>query len=264
MHSSCLSLVLNALVIVLGAPALFAEIRMDPASYEVGGVTLKSVLVYDTDQVGQRPGIVVFPEWWGLNDYPKSRARMLAGLGYVALVADVYGQGVNTDDPKKAGELAGAVYKDPAAMVARAQAALAALRNSGKADPAHLGAIGYCFGGSIALHLARSGADLNAVVAFHAGLANHLPPSTVAIKPAILVCNGAEDKMVGKDEYSQFMDEMRARKAVWQLTLYSDALHAFTNPLADRHKELGIGYNQRADKRSWEDMRQFLKENFGE
>ena len=171
---------------------------------------------------------------------------------------------MNTDDPKEAGKLSGGVYANPDVLMARAKAAVAALRNSNRADPQRIAAIGYCFGGSVALHLARGNEQIKAVVAFHAGLANHLPESNDPIVPSILVCNGGDDKFISAEEYNRFYDEMRRRKADWTLTLYGGALHAFTNPAADRHKDMGIGYNAIADKRSWDAMRQFLADALGQ
>lgn len=245
-------------VLLFAASILRAEVKMETITYDAGGAVLKSVLVYDTNVSGKAPGVVIFPEWWGLTDYPRSRAQMLVKLGYVVLAADMYGQGQSTDDPKEAGKLSGAVYANPEALLARAKAAVSALRNSNRADPQRLAAIGYCFGGSIALQLARSNEPIKAVVAFHAGLASHGADSNDPIVPSILVCNGGDDKFISAEEYARFYEEMRRRKADWALTLYGGALHAFTNPAADRHKDLGIGYNAIADKRSWDAMRQFL------
>lgn len=241
----------------------FAVIRSEAVAYSAGGVDMAGTLVYDDALPTQPAGVLIFPEWWGANEYPKMRARMLAELGYAAFVADMYGGGKTTADPKEAGSLAGGVYGKPEVMVERAKAALDAFRKSGKADEQRLAAIGYCMGGSVALHLARAGGDLRGVVAFHAGLANRLNNPDV-IKAKILVCNGAADKMVSDDEMAKFKQEMADAKADWELILYGNALHAFTNPNADNYKAIGsLGYNAEADKRSWENMRLFLTECLG-
>ena len=238
------------------------EVKVETVTYQAKGVTLKGVIAYDDAVQGKRPGVVVFPEWWGLTDYPQRRARQLAEAGYVALAADVYGDGKTTDDPKQAGEWAGGLYKTPHAMVERAQAALALLMKDARVDPSRLAATGYCMGGTVALHLARSGADLKAVVAFHAGLANQDKELAGPIKARILVCNGADDKSVSQKEYDAFADEMRSTKADWELVLYGGAVHAFSNPGADKHRDLGIAYNESADRRSWKLMIDWLDEAF--
>lgn len=260
---------MNCLPMIAAAMLMFcslalAEVKLQPVTYEAGGVNLKGVIAYDDAIQGRCPGVVVFPEWWGLTDYPKTRAKQLAQLGYVALAADVYGDGKTTDDAKQAGEWAGALYKTPMVMVERATAAMETLAKDPRVDPSRLAATGYCMGGTVALHLARSGADLKAVVAFHAGLANRDPSLAGPIKARIVICNGADDKFITQKEYDAFADEMRAAKADWELVLYGGAVHAFSNPAADKHKaDLGIAYNAAADHRSWQLMRQWLEEAFG-
>lgn len=245
---------------VLAASGAMAAIKTDAVRYESGGVMMVGTIVYDDAKVDKPTWIVVFPEWWGANDYAKSRARMLVDLGYVAFVADMYGEGKTTEDPKDAAALAGGVYGKPDVMVARARAAYQTLQSSGKCDPQRIAAIGYCMGGSVALHLARSGENLLAVVAFHAGLANRLEKDQ-PIRARILVMNGADDKMVSPEETQKFEDEMRQAKADWSLVLFGNAMHAYTNPNADKYRAIGsLGYNQAADKRSWKMMRMWLED----
>jgi dienelactone hydrolase len=253
-------------VVCLFAIAAFAEIRAEPVRYEANGTSLVGSITYD-DALGAKPaGVVIFPEWWGANDYPKSRAKMLAQLGYVALVADMYGDGKTTADPKEAGALAQQIYGKPDVMVARAKAAVQQLKMSGRCDPQRVAAIGYCMGGSIALNLARTGEDLQAIVGFHCGLASRVPagePGT--IKAKILVMNGADDKMVSPEETQKFEDEMRTAQADWELVLFGNAVHAYSNPAADKYKDIGsLGYSPTADRRSWELMRLMLTEALGQ
>jgi dienelactone hydrolase len=251
------------LAAILCPVLLLAAIRTEPASYSAGGVEMTGTLVYDDALAAKPAGVLVFPEWWGANDYPKGRARMLAELGYAAFVADMYGGGKSTTDAKEAGTLAGGVYSKPEVMVERAKAALEAFKKTGKVDEGRIAAIGYCMGGTVALHLARAGGDIRGVVAFHAGLANRLNTPN-EIKAKILVCNGAADKLVSDEETAKFKQEMADAKADWELILYGNAMHAFTNPNADNYKALGsLGYNAEADKRSWENMRLFLTECLG-
>lgn len=256
---------LNLLIaLLLVCSSALAEIKITPVDYQTGETRLRGALVYDDQLAGGRtPGVLVFPEWWGANDYAKSRARMLAEMGYVAFVADMYGDGKVTDDPAEAQSLATKLYQDPKELVARATAALNELRRSNRADDARIGAIGYCMGGTVALQLARSGADIESVVVFHGGLANKGEPAQ-KINAAVLVCNGAADKMVSAEEVNAFMEEMRSLKADWQLVQYGGAMHSFTNPAADKLKAMGtIGYDQQADLRSWKLMVSHLAETLG-
>lgn len=246
-----------ALVGLLSANAM-AVVRTDTVKYEFGGVGLVGAVVYDDALAGKPGGVVVFPEWWGANDYARRRAEMLASQGYVAFVADMYGEGKTTDDAAEAGKWAAAVYGDPKALVGRAAAAVEALKGTGRCDPNRIAAIGYCMGGSVALNLARSGADLKAVVAFHAGLANKVGRSE--IKAKIAVFNGADDAAVGPEETAKFEQEMREAKADWYLTLFGNSVHAFTNPASDQRRMPNIAYNEAADRRSWEMMRAMLAE----
>lgn len=244
----------GAVTVLICTLQAVAAIQMDDAPYEVGDTTFKGTLVYDDASGGIKPGIVVFPEWWGANDYIKGRARMLAEAGYVAFAADMYGDGKVSEDPKEAGSLAQGVIGRPQVMIERARAAVARLRASGKADPGRVAAIGYCMGGSIALNLAYAGDDLKTVVAFHAGPARRVPEMG-QIKASILLMNGGADKMVSPQETQDFVAAMEAAKANWELVLFGAAMHAYTNPNADKYKDLGtLGYNAQADKRSWQYM----------
>src|ERR1051326_2751709 len=157
------------LLAMFASPAR-AAIQTKEIEYKDGATTLKGFLAWDDSVQGKRPGILVVHEWWGLNDYARSRAKQLAGLGYVAFACDMYGNGQTTTDPAEAGKLAGAIRKDNAAFRARAAAGLKLLADQPTVDATKLGAIGYCFGGTTCLQLACSGADLKAVVSFHGGL----------------------------------------------------------------------------------------------
>jgi len=252
----------SLLLAVVFTAAAQAEIKTQTIEYKSGEVTLKGYLAYDDAQSDRRPGVVIYPEWWGLTDYPRHRAQMLAKLGYVAFAADMYGDGKTTDDPQEAGKWIGGLKQNLPELVGRAKAAVETLRAQPRVDGARIGAIGYCAGGSEALELARSGADLTAAVAFHAGLAAADAAQGPSIKAAILVCNGGDDTYVTAQEIEAFKDEMRKKNVDWQLNTYGGAHHSFTNPDADRHKLPNIAYNARADYRSWEDMKLFFAENF--
>jgi len=237
-------------------------------AYEHDGVKLEGYLAYDEAFVTpkkQAPGVLVIPEWWGLTDYPKTRAHQLAALGYVAFVADMYGAGITTTDAKKAGELAGQFYGSPL-MAARATAGLLQLLKTGLVDSSRTAAIGYCFGGSAVQALAYSGAPLKGVVSFHGGIIPVPADAATKTKTKIMMCNGAIDGFVKPEEIDAFTKAMNAAKLDYQFINYSGAVHAFTNPDADKIAAAaglsGIAYNAAADHRSWAHMQAFFAEIF--
>lgn len=258
---SRLSMVLAGLVMAnLGgiAPRATAEVKLDAVEYKAGDTKLKGWIAYDDDVKGKRPGVIVVHEWWGLTDYMKTRARMLAEAGYVAFAADMYGDGKKTEHPKEAGEWAGAVGANHEMAAARFNAALDELKENSHVDREHVAAIGYCFGGSVVLGMAMSGADLDGVVTFHAGLPT--APATGKIKAKILVCHGAADEMATGAQIETFQKNLAAAGADWEFISYGNAKHGFTNPDADKHGIPGLAYNQEADKRSWKTALDFLAE----
>lgn len=250
------------------AASASAKIVTKPVAYEHQGVKLEGYLAYDDTKASaanRAPGVLVIPEWWGLNDYPKGRAEQLAKLGYVAFAADMYGKGVVTTDPKKAGELAGQFYGKPL-MADRARAGLDQLLATGFVDAARVAAIGYCFGGATSQALAWSGAPLAGIVSFHGSL---IPPSAAAAAAnhaKVLICHGGVDPFIKKDDIDTFKKALDDGKFDYQFVSYAGAVHAFTNPKADdmaRSAGLqGIGYNAAADRRSWQHMRDFFAEIF--
>ena len=233
--------------------------------YQHGGAKLEGYLAYDEARTGEgrRPGVLVLPEWWGLVDYPKARAEQIAKLGYVAFVADMYGVGVTTRNAKKASELADQFYGKPL-MAERARAALEQLLATGLVDASRVAAIGYCFGGSTAQALAWSGAPLAGVVSFHGGL---IPPPAAGAPALVLICHGAIDPFVEPEELDAFKRGADAAKLDYQFISYSGAVHAFSNPEADKlgpENGIPIRYNPAADRRSWRHMVDFLAEIFAE
>jgi dienelactone hydrolase len=248
--------------------SLHARIVTRPVAYEHGGVKLQGYLAYDeakASPAGKAPGVLVIPEWWGLNDYPKSRAEQLAALGYVAFAADMYGAGVVTTDPARAGELAGQFYGKPL-MAERARAGLDQLLATGLVEASRVAAIGYCFGGATAQALAFSGAPLAGIVSFHGSLIAPSADMAARTRAKLLVCHGAVDPFIKKEELDAFMKGVNDGKLDYQFVSYAGAIHAFTNPKADevaRSAGLqGIGYNAAADKRSWQHMQDFFAEIF--
>lgn len=247
---------------MLTAGTLVAKTEIRTVEYKAGDVVCKGIVAVDTAVEGKRPGVLVAPEWWGVNDYATSRAKMLADMGYVAFVADMYGDGKNTRDPKQAGEWSGAVKGNRPLMRARAEAALAQLKAQPETDPAHTAAIGYCFGGTTVLEMARDNADTLGVVSFHGGLAPGNAPTAKQIKPKVLVLHGAADRSVSDAQLAAFMDEMDKAGADWSLTAYGHAVHAFTNPASGNDPSTNVAYNEKADNRSWKAMQDFFAEIF--
>lgn len=246
-----------------------AKIVTKSVAYEHAGVKLEGFLAYDDEKVSsakRSPGVLVVPEWWGLNDYAKSRAEQVAKLGYVAFATDMYGAGVVTTDAKKAGELAGQFYGKPL-MAERAAAGLAQLVKSGLVDEKRVAAIGYCFGGATVQALAYSGASLAGIVSFHGSLIPASAEAAKSNKAKFLVCHGAVDPFIKAEELAAFTKSMNDGKFDYQFVSYAGAIHAFTNPQADEVAKAaglvgGIGYNAAADKRSWGHMRSFFNEIF--
>jgi len=220
-------------------------------------------LAWDDRFEGQRPGVLVFHEWWGLNEYARERAEALARMGYVALAADLYGEGRTAQNSKEAGTLAGETKSDRQRMRCRARAALELLRAQATVDPARMGAIGYCFGGTAALELARSGADLQAVVSFHGGLDTPDPAGPGDIRASILICHGADDPHVSPEEVAAFREEVRRAGVDWQMNIYGGAVHSFTNPAAGDDPSSGAAYDPVAARRSWAAMKLFFAETIG-
>jgi len=255
------------LALLAGALTMNAKIVTQSVAYEHAGVKLRGLLAYDDAKVSaahHAPGVLVVPEWWGLTDYPKGRAQQLAALGYVAFAADMYGADVTTTDPKRASELAGQFYGKPL-MAERAQAGLDQLLASGLVDASRVAAIGYCFGGSVVQALAFSGAPLAGIVSFHGGPVPVPADAATKVKAKILICHGAIDPFIKKEDIDTFTKALNDAKLDYQFVSYAGAVHAFTNPDADKVAAatgLPIAYNAAADHRSWAHMQAFFAEIF--
>jgi dienelactone hydrolase len=237
-----------------------AEVKTEVVEYRHGDVVLEGYLAYDAALRGKRPGVVVVHEWFGQTPYERKRAEQLAQLGYVAFAIDMYGKGVRARDGKEAGVLAGKYAGDRKLMRARAAAGLDVLRSRPETDPTRLAAIGYCFGGTTVLELARSGADLVSVVSFHGGLDTPTPGDARNIKAKVLALHGGDDPLVPTKQVEAFQEEMRKGGVDWQFISYGGAVHRFSNPAAGNDSSKGLAYNERADRRSWEAMKTFFAE----
>ena len=237
-----------------------AAVHTERVEYFDGDVALQGYLAYDDASAERRPGVLLIHEWWGLTEHPQERAERLAKEGYVAFALDMYGKGVVTRDPAEAGKLARAFYTDPDLARSRAAAGLETLRNHPLCDGSRVAVLGFCFGGSMALELARSGADVRGAISFHGGLSTQRPAGKSVVKASVLVLHGADDPMVKPDQVQGFIDEMRAAGVDWQLVQYGGAVHSFTNPAAGDDPSRGSAYNADADRRSWEALLSFLDE----
>jgi dienelactone hydrolase len=250
------------LILAFGATAAFPAIQTKTVLYKQGEQTLEGILVWDDTQAGKRPGVLVVHQWMGVTDYEKKRAEMLAQLGYVAFVADIYGQGIRPSNPRDAGAEAGKYKKNRALLRQRVQAGLEQLRQAPSVDASKVAAMGYCFGGTTVIELARSGADLAGVISFHGGLDSPTPADGARIKCKVLALHGADDPFVPGADLQAFVEEMRQHKVDWQLVQYGGAVHSFTDWKLKESTMPGAQYNERADRRSWEDLKQFLGELF--
>lgn len=233
--------------------------------YSSDGDTLKGYLVYDGTIEGKRPGVLVVHEWWGQNEYARKRARMLAELGYTAFALDMYGEGKTADHPENAQKFAMQVFNNIDQAEKRFMAAYNILKNEETTDSEEIAAIGYCFGGGVVLHMARIGTDLDATVSFHGSLQPINPAESGKVKASILVCNGADDPFVTQEQIQNFKTEMDSAGAYYEFISYGGAVHSFTNPAADsvgKKFDMPLAYNEKADKESWEEMKELFNEVF--
>jgi dienelactone hydrolase len=230
-------------------------------TYQADGLTMKSQLFFES-ATGPRAGVLVFPEAFGLGGHAISRAESLATLGYIALACDLHGDGRVVDDLEEAVGLLKPLFDDPERTRARAKGGLKALAARPEVDAGRIASIGFCFGGTMSLELARSGAALKAVVGFHSGLATVAPKSPPgSIKPRILVCIGADDPMIPAEQRNAFEAEMHKAGADWQMQLYGNTVHSFTNPNAARvNMPNAIRYSPEADAQSWTALKLLFEE----
>jgi len=243
--------------------AAAAEIITKVVEYKDGDTVLEGFVAWDSAAAGKaRPGVLVVHQWMGLSDYEQSRCKQLAELGYVAFALDIYGKGVRPSNPQDAGKQAGVYKKDRELYRRRLNLGLAQLRAHEDVAKNQVAAIGYCFGGTGAIELARSGADIQGVVSFHGGLDSPTPADGKKIKAKLLICHGADDPFVPAADIAAFQAEVNEAKVDWQMINYSHAVHSFTQPMAGNDNSRGAAYNQLADKRSWIAMQNFFKELF--
>jgi len=243
------------------AVSVQAKIVTQSIEYKQGDTTLEGYLAYDDAVSSKRPGVLIVHQWLGLTDYEKHRAEQLAALGYVAFCADIYGKGVRPKNVSEAGAEATKYKSDRQLLRARVNAGLDELKKNELVDTKHIAAIGYCFGGTTVIELALSGADIAGVVSFHGGLDAPNPADAKNIKCKVLALAGADDPFQNPNDLSAFESEMRDAKVDWQITFYGGAVHSFTQP-DPGFVNPGAHYNEKADKRSWQAMKDFFAEIF--
>lgn len=237
--------------------------KEENVAYTGDSVTMNGYIVYDEKKEGPRPAILVVHEWWGLDDYTKRRTKELAELGYVAMAVDLFA-GKRADNPDSAGALTRPFYNDPQMTKERFDAALAKLKTYSQVDTNKIAAIGYCFGGSVVLNMAKMGDNLKGVVSFHGGLQG-VTPSKDLLKAKILVCHGGSDPFVPQPQVDQFRHQLDSIGASYTFKVYPGATHAFTNPNATatgKKFNIPIAYNPAADTASWKDMQTFFGKIF--
>lgn len=240
-----------------------AEVQSKTVLYSDGDVELEGFVAWDPSQIdADAPGVLVVHQWMGLTDYEKRRCRELAELGYVAFAVDIYGKGIRPDNPRAAGGLSGQYKGDRELYRRRLNQGLEQLRAQDNVAGDQIVAIGYCFGGTGVLELARSGAEINGVVSFHGGLDSPTPEDGNNIKAKILICHGADDPFVPAADIEAMKTELNDAGVDWQMNSYSGAVHSFTQPMAGNDNSRGAAYNEQADRRSWTAMRSFFDELF--
>jgi dienelactone hydrolase len=247
---------------LLPALNVHAEMVSEWVEYKQGDTVLEGYLAYDNSISGKRPGVLVIHEWKGVGPYVKRRAEELARLGYIAFAADIYGKGIRPQTNEDASKVASIYKNNRKLMRARVAAGLDVLRNNKLTDTKHMAAVGYCFGGTTALELARSGADIAGVVSFHGGLDTPNPEDARQIQGKVLALRGGDDPFVPAEQVAAFENEMRKGGVDWQVIVYGGAVHSFTVPEAGNDPSKGMAYNEKADKRSWEAMKTFFTEIF--
>ena len=235
-------------------------------SYTADSLTMNGYIAYDVNAEGKRPGILVVHEWWGHNEYSRMRAEMLAELGYVALAVDMYGDGKIAAHPEDAGKFVSEVISNIDGAKARFESAMETLKNHESVDPEKIGAIGYCFGGSVVLSMANAGYDLDAVAAFHGGMGLPIWPGENEVKANILICNGADDPFLTEESVTNYKNKMDSAGVAYKYIAYQGAVHSFTSKDADAIKEqfpqMPVAYNAEADSASWAEMNSLFERSF--
>jgi len=253
---------LSFVLLMIFSLAAYAEIRTEDVNYQLDGEAFTGYLAYDDAVTGKRPGVLVVHEWWGLSDYEKRRARMLAELGYVAFAVDMYGTGKHTDKAEQAKAWMQEVTTDVEWWRERAMKGVEILRGNKMVDAAKVAAIGYCFGGGTVLQMAYGGTDIQGVVSFHGSLPIANDEDIKRTKTKLLVLHGNADPFVPGEMAAEFQKKLETGDIDWQMTTYGGVRHSFTSPEADKRGMDALKYDADADHRSWNSMQAFFGEIF--
>lgn len=258
---------LSLLILIFSVSSVLAEIVSKDVEYKSGDTTLKGYIAYDNAKEGKRPGVIVVHEWWGHNDYARSRANQLAELGYVGLAVDMYGDGKTADHPDNASAFMNEALSNMDEFQKKFEAGVELLKSQEQTDPEKIAAIGYCFGGKTVLEMARAGVDLDGVVSFHGFFATENPAKKETVKANILVFHGKDDPFVPQEQFDAFKKEMEESGVDYQIVVYPGVKHSFTNPGATEvgtKFELPLVYDENADKASWAQTQEFFKTIFSQ
>lgn len=242
-----------------------AAVQGKEVTYTDDGLTLKGYIAYDDAIKGKRPGVLVVHEWWGNDEYARKRARMLAELGYIAFALDMYGDGKQAHHPEEAAKFSGEVAKNLPLAKSRFESAMKILRQQKNVDGENIAALGYCFGGSVVLQMARLGEDLKGVASFHGGLETESPAQPGKVRARVISFTGTEDPMIPAEQVAAFRQEMETAGVNYKVVTFAGVKHSFTNPAADeygRKFNLPLAYDEAADKASWEETKSFLADVF--
>lgn len=242
--------------------AVWAEVKVKEVVYKDGSDTLKGYLAWDDAKKGKRPGVMVVHEWWGLDDYAMHRAKMLAEEGYVAFAADMYGPGKVTTHADDAKGWMMQIVQNQDAWQKRALLGLEQLKKSPMVDDSKLAAIGYCFGGATVMQMTYAGADLDGVVSFHGSLPPASPEQAAKIQSKVLIAHGDADPFIPAERITKFKQALSDANVDWEMDVYANTKHGFTNPGAGKFGMDALAYNEKADKRSWARMKEFFAEIF--
>lgn len=250
---------MKKIIIILFLFTFTMQAQLTTINYLDGNQKLEGHLVIPKKGLQNKAGVLVLPAWMGVDNNAKENANKLAELGYIAFVADIYGVDKRPKDTNEAGKIAGHYKTNYQEYQKRIQLALDQLIKAG-ANPDKIAVIGYCFGGTGAIEAARNNMKLKGIVSFHGGLGRDAARTIEPIQPKVLVLHGADDFFISEAEIKAFQEEMRKANADWQMVYYADAVHAFTHKDAGNDKSKGVAYNEKADKRSWQAMKDFFEE----
>lgn len=252
-------------MLLFGSSFVQAAVQGKEVTYTAGGTVMKGYIAYDDAIKGRRPGVLVVHEWWGHDGYARKRAMMLAEMGYIALALDMYGDGKQAHHPDEAAKFSGELAKNLPLAKARFESAMKLLRQQKNVDAGNIAALGYCFGGSVALQMARLGENLKGVASFHGGLATETPAQPGKVSARIISFTGMDDPMIPAEQVAAFRQEMDNAGVNYKAVTFAGVKHSFTNPDADeygRRFNLPLAYDAAADKASWDETKSFLADVF--